>query len=120
MRRIPPSMHMWACMLLGQILFATPLNTMRARLQVPTYTADGFELSVGTNHLGHFLLANLMLEDLKASAFDNKRCIIVGSITGNSNTLAGKIPPQVSVHALFFCGPPYFCCGHSCCLMHWL
>ena len=48
----------------------------------PTYTADGFELSVGTNHLGHFLLSRLLLEDLNKSDYPSKRLIIVGSITG--------------------------------------
>lgn len=48
----------------------------------PTYTADGFELSVGTNHLGHFLLSRLLLDDLNKSDYPSKRLIIVGSITG--------------------------------------
>ncbi|RVX09506.1 Protochlorophyllide reductase, chloroplastic [Vitis vinifera] len=63
----------------------------------PTFTAEGFELSVGTNHLGHFLLSRLLLDDLKQTDYPSKRLIIVGSITGNTNTLAGNVPPKANL-----------------------
>eukprot|EP00892_Ulva_mutabilis_P012181 jgi/Ulvmu1/9335/UM050_0085.1 len=61
----------------------------------PSFSVEGFELSVAVNHLGHFLLANLLLPDLEKS--DWKRMVIIGSITGNRNTLAGNIPPQADL-----------------------
>lgn len=63
----------------------------------PSFTAEGFELSVGTNHLGHFLLSRLLLDDMKQSDYTSKRVIIVGSITGNTNTLAGNVPPKANL-----------------------
>jgi len=53
----------------------------------PIFTDDGHEMSMGVNHLGHFLLVNLLLPDLKKAK--NSRVCIVGSITGNSNTIGG-------------------------------
>lgn len=58
----------------------------------PQRSKDGYELSVATNHLGHFLLCNLMLEDLKHSQASQPRLIILGTVTANPKELGGKIP----------------------------
>merc|ERR1711924_586490 len=55
----------------------------------PRFTEDGYEMSMGVNHLGHFLLTQLLMSDLEKAR--NARCIIVGSITGNSNTIGGGL-----------------------------
>lgn len=61
-------------------------------LKEPQRSADGYELSVATNHLGHFLLCELMLEDLQQSVAEDKRLIILGTVTANRKELGGKIP----------------------------
>lgn len=61
-------------------------------LKEPQRSVDGYEISVATNHLGHFLLCNLMMEDLKNSPSDDKRLIILGTVTANPKELGGKIP----------------------------
>jgi protochlorophyllide reductase len=55
----------------------------------PSWTDDGFEMSMGVNHLGHFLLVNLLLDDM--SKAKGARVCIVGSITGNTNTVGGGL-----------------------------
>lgn len=63
-------------------------------LKEPLRSPEGYELSVATNHLGHFLLCNLMLEDLKHSSASSPRLIILGTVTHNPDELGGKIPPR--------------------------
>lgn len=63
-------------------------------LKEPLRSPEGYELSMATNHLGHFLLCNLMLEDLKKSPAPEKRMVILGTVTHNPDELGGKIPPR--------------------------
>ncbi len=63
-------------------------------LKEPLRSVDGYELSVATNHLGHFLLCELMLEDLKNSKNSEPRVVILGTVTHNPKELGGKIPPR--------------------------
>ena len=54
------------------------------------FTTDGFEMTLGTNHLGHFLFTNLLLEDLKRSA--PARVITVSSQLHIPGYAGGKPP----------------------------
>ncbi|MGB7056195.1 MAG: protochlorophyllide reductase [Geitlerinemataceae cyanobacterium] len=63
-------------------------------LKEPLRSPEGYELTMTTNHLGHFLLCNLMLEDLKNSSYPDRRLVILGTVTHNPDELGGKIPPR--------------------------
>jgi protochlorophyllide reductase len=78
----------------GQTLDALVCNAAvyLPRLKTPQYSPEGYEISVATNHLGHFLLCNMMMEDLKKSSLDQKRLIILGTVTANSKEFGGKVP----------------------------
>ena len=54
------------------------------------YTEDGFEMTFGVNHLGHFLLVNLLLPHLN----NQSRIVFVSSDTHDRDTNTGMPHPQ--------------------------
>ncbi len=65
------------------------------RLKAPQRSPEGYEISVATNHFGHFLLSRLLLDDLRraAAATGSKaRLITLGTVTANSEEFGGKVP----------------------------
>lgn len=48
-------------------------------------TTDGFEMQIGTNHFGHFLLTNLMLDVLKSAS--PSRVVVVGALAHKWGTI---------------------------------
>ena len=54
-----------------------------------TYTKDGFDETFGVNHLGHFLLVNLLLKQLTPPA----RIVMVSSDTHDSSKTTGMPAP---------------------------
>ncbi len=54
------------------------INNAGVVMKERTVTADGFETTFGVNHLGHFLLTHLLLDDLVAAG-DDTRVVTVAS-----------------------------------------
>lgn len=79
---------------LGLPLDALVINAAvyKPRLKQPERSPQGYELSMATNHLGHFLLIQLLLPSLQRSAHPSRRVVILGTVTANSKELGGKIP----------------------------
>jgi NAD(P)-dependent dehydrogenase (short-subunit alcohol dehydrogenase family) len=78
-RRLPP-------------LRALICNAAMVTMKEMSYTTDGFESMFGVNHLGHFLLANLLLRHLQAPA----RIVFVSSdVHDPKATRIGRfVPPR--------------------------
>ncbi len=72
------------------------------RLKRPNRSAQGYEVSMATNHFGHFLLIHLLLDNLRHSrrpvwkgtswGVEAPRLVILGTVTANIKELGGKIP----------------------------
>lgn len=56
--------------------------------KAPRLTVEGYEESVGTNHLAHFLMAQLLVPFMPQGG----RILFIGTETANDG-LAGKVPP---------------------------
>jgi protochlorophyllide reductase len=61
-------------------------------LKEPARSPEGYEISVATNHFGHFLLSHLLLPDLQASPGRTPRLVTLGTVTANSEEFGGKVP----------------------------
>ena len=72
------------------------------RLRKPIRSPQGYEISMATNHFGHFLLIQLLLDNLRGStrpvwtgkswSKEAPRVVILGTVTANYKELGGKIP----------------------------
>ncbi len=61
-------------------------------LKQPGRSPEGYEISVATNHLGHFLLCGLLLDRLRGATRQPARLITLGTVTANSEEFGGKVP----------------------------
>ena len=64
----------------------------KPKLKQPERSPQGYEISMATNHFGHFLLIQLLMQRLRASRHPSRRVVILGTVTANSKELGGKIP----------------------------
>jgi protochlorophyllide reductase len=61
-------------------------------LKEPARSPEGYEISVATNHFGHFLLSHLLLPRLEPLNGAAPRLITLGTVTANSEEFGGKVP----------------------------
>lgn len=71
----------------------------------PSKTPDGFEVQLGTNHVGHFLLTKLLTPLLQTTATEHKGDIRVVSISSSGFAFAPSIDIILDTDELYKQGP---------------
>jgi len=89
--------------------FKKPINSVicnaavyKPRLRKPERSPQGFENSMAVNHFGHFLLINLLLNNILSSEKEinlngkttkfKPRITVLGTVTANYSEIGGRIP----------------------------
>ena len=89
--------------------FKKPINSLicnaavyKPRLKRPERSLQGFENSMAVNHFGHFLMINLLMENILSSEREivlngkstvfKPRITVLGTVTANYSELGGRIP----------------------------
>ena len=89
--------------------FKNPINSIicnaavyKPRLRKPERSRQGYENSMAVNHFGHFLLLNLLLDNVLSSECEidlngkstkfKPRITVLGTVTANYSELGGRIP----------------------------
>lgn len=68
-----------------------------------TRTKQGFEETIGTNHIGHFYLSQLLLANLgkTSSKAVNSRVVYVGSGVHNPNEPGGDVGSKATLGKIY-------------------
>lgn len=64
--------------------------------KVPQRTKQGYEATIGINHIGHFHLANLLLNNIRKSG-DDPRIVFVGSGVHNPDEKGGNVGSKATL-----------------------
>lgn len=64
---------------------------------IPSKTVQGFEETIGVNHIGHFALVKLVLRALERSKDPNPRIVFVGSGVHNPNEKGGSVGSKATL-----------------------